>query len=100
MSSSDKEKASLKDLRQERQLVVERVAAHVKELNRIRKMVTDSLKDGPKTVPAVAEATGIPSRTVFWHLIAMRKYGKVAEAGQEDDYPTYRLIEELDRGNN
>lgn len=72
----------------------EKVIAQVKEQNRIRQEISKFLKDGPKTVPAIAEATGIPSNTVFWHIIAMKKYGKVAEASQEDDYPAYRLNEE------
>ena len=94
MVSNDKKKDSLKALHEQKKSTIERVAAHIKEQNRIRREINKSLKQGPKTVPAVAEATGIPSSTIFWHIIAMKKYGKVAEAEQEDDYPTYRLIEE------
>ncbi len=78
-----------------RQSTVEKVAAYVKEQNRIRGEISTLLKERPMTVPEIAGATGIASSTVFWHIIAMRKYGKVAEAEQKDDYPMYRLISEV-----
>jgi len=94
LNSNDKKEDLFKALRKRRKPVIERVAARVKEQNRIRREINKSLKEGAKTVPAIAESTGIPSSTVFWHIIAMKKYGKVAEAEQEDDYPKYQLIEE------
>ena len=93
MKNNSEGKDRLKGLRQQRKLVVERVSALVKEQNRVRREINKALKEGSRTVPAVAAAIGIPSSTVFWHLIAMKKYGRVVEAGQEDNYPTYRLTE-------
>ena len=94
MTGNDERKDRIKALRQQRAPIIERVTVQVREQNRIRKEINKSLKNGPRTVPAIAEATGIPSSTVFWHIIAMKKYGTVAEAGQDGDYPTYGLIEE------
>jgi hypothetical protein len=68
--------------------------ARVKEQDQIRAKITSLLKDGPRTVPEMSEATGMPTHLVFWHIIAMRKYGKVAEAELKIDYPAYRLVEE------
>ena len=34
----------------------------------------------------------MPSDEALWHVTGMRKYGKVAEAGEEDDYPVYALV--------
>ena len=82
------------DQHKQRESVRERVAAHIKEQDRIQTEISKSLKQGPKTVPVIAKSTGIPPSTVFWHIIAMKKYGVVSEAEQEGDYPKYRLIEE------
>ena len=82
------------DQQKHQETIRERVVAHVKEQDRIQAQICDYLKKGPKTVPAIAESTGVPSSTVFWHVIAMKKYGKVAESGQEGDYPKYQLITE------
>ena len=93
MEKSNDKKSLLKDLRRQRKLVVERVTAQVKGQNKIRREIKKTVLEGSRTVPAVAAAIGIPSSTVFWHLIAMKKYGRVVEAGQEDNYPAYRLTE-------
>jgi len=77
-----------------RETVRERVVTYVKEQDRIQAKISDYLKKGPKTVPAIAESTGISSSTILWHVIAMKKYGQVVESGQEGDYPTYQLIME------
>jgi predicted transcriptional regulator len=85
---------ALKALREQRPAETEAVQARLKEQMKIEREITQLLKEGPKTVPAVAEATGFPTQTVFWHLIALKKYGKVVEAEQEGDYFQYRLVSE------
>lgn len=57
--------------------------------NRLR--IAVALKDGPKTVPEIAQITGLPPSEVLWHLMAMKKYGKLVEADQRDDYMEYAL---------
>ena len=99
MTNNDKIADKLEVPGMQERPVAERVALHVKEQNRIRRLINKSLEEGPKTVPAIAEATNLPSRMVFWHVIAMKKYGKVAEGSMEGDYPAYRLIEESKGGN-
>jgi predicted transcriptional regulator len=91
VTNKDEREQQLKNRRQQRADIVERIAEQVKQHNRIRREITKSLKEGPKTVVAISEATEIPAPTVFWHLIAMKKYGLVSEAEQEADYPQYRL---------
>jgi predicted Rossmann fold nucleotide-binding protein DprA/Smf involved in DNA uptake len=66
----------------------------VKESRILRKKLSDALSEGPKTVPQLAQATGIPSQDVLWHLTSMKKYGKVAEADQSGDYFQYALLKE------
>ncbi|MEJ2217923.1 MAG: MarR family transcriptional regulator [Gemmatimonadota bacterium] len=44
-----------------------------------------ALKDGPHTVPEIAEAIGKPSEeTVFW-VMGMRRYGKLVELAEPTD---------------
>ena len=66
---------------------------YVKATNKRKAAVKKALKDGPKTVPEVAEATGFDSRDVLWTLTAMRKYGQAVEEGVDGDYPRYTLPE-------
>jgi len=59
-----------------------------------RKRIGEALKGGPKTVPALAAETGLPSQDVLWHLMAMKRYGELVEAGQAGDYFAYALKEQ------
>ena len=84
----------LRALRESRREIVERVRSRVKEQNRVEKLIAETLKDGPKTVPEVSEETGLPPETVFWYLMALKKYGKVVEGQQKDSYFAYELKKE------
>ena len=54
--------------------------------------ITKSLGAGPLTIPEVAKATGIPSRTVLWYLMTYSKYNLIAPDGKtEDGYYRYAL---------
>lgn len=72
---------------------VDKVQAMVKEQKRIQKEIRQAMVTGPKTVPEISQATGFPSQTVFWHLMAMRKYGMVEEAEESDSYYSHVLKE-------
>ena len=86
---------ALKALREQRVAETEAAQARLKEQVKIEKEIIRFLKERPMTVPAMAEATGFPTQIVFWHVVALRKYGKVAEAEQEGDYFRYRLASEI-----
>ncbi len=60
----------------------------------VRDRLLASLKDGPKTVPEIAEAIGYPSSEVMYWVMAARRYGLVKEMGKptEDDYHQYALV--------
>lgn len=79
----------LDDLIESRKADIDRVRALVKEQNRIQRQIRQGLVNGPKTVPEISQATGLPSQTVFWHLMAMKKYGMVEEAGESNSYYRY-----------
>ena len=90
----DTKKEALKALRQSRKTTIDSVRERVKETRAFRKKLSDALSEGPKTVPELAQETGIASQHVLWHLTSMKKYGKVAEGDQSGDYFQYVLFKE------
>lgn len=87
-------KEALKELRQARKKTIDFVREKIKETRAVRKKLSEVLSEGPKTVPELARVTGIPSQHVLWHLMSMRKYGKVAEGEPSGDYFQYVLLKE------
>ncbi|OGR77030.1 MAG: hypothetical protein A2X32_07030 [Elusimicrobia bacterium GWC2_64_44] len=65
----------------------DRVAAQ----NKAQRAVLDALKAGPKTVPELAAAAGLPQDQALWYVAALRKYGKIADVPGKGDYPKYEL---------
>lgn len=55
------------------------------------KAISTALKDGPHTIPEIAQTSRLPSERIMWHLMAMKKYGKIAEVGRQGDYLRYGL---------
>jgi len=57
--------------------------------------ITTILKDGPRTIPALAEALGYPGHEVVVWLFAMRRYGEVQAVGRPDvdGYFKYELVQ-------
>ena len=84
----------LKRLREEHQDTVARTQALLKEQNAIRKQIRQAMGDVPRTVPEVAEATGLSPDRVLWHITAMKKYDLVIEVGMSGEYYQYQLAEE------
>jgi predicted transcriptional regulator len=68
-----------------------------KEQTRIRRTIVEVLQQGPSTVPEVAQASGLPSHEVLWHLMAMKKYGEVVEGDQRGDYYEYALAQKQEQ---
>ena len=61
----------------------------------MRDEVLAALREGPKTVPEIAEAMSRPVHEVMYWVMAARKYGYVEESEEptEDDYYQYILVE-------
>jgi predicted Rossmann fold nucleotide-binding protein DprA/Smf involved in DNA uptake len=70
----------------------------VKETARVEKAIREALAEGPLTVPAIAGKTGLPPDEVMYHLMTMRKFGRVevVEDDDVDDYYEYTLKEAED----
>ncbi len=83
-----KEKKQTVRVMKEKREVSERVRAGVKEFNRIKKMIKNSIGDEPKTIPQIASETGLPDDTVVFYLMTLMKYGEV-EVDRLDDMDEY-----------
>jgi predicted Rossmann fold nucleotide-binding protein DprA/Smf involved in DNA uptake len=96
MSKEDAKKrtAILKRLREEHKDTVARTQALFKEQKAIRRQICQAMRDTPKSVPEVAETTGIPADQVLWHITAMKKYDLAVETGMCGEYYLYQLVEE------
>ena len=89
-----RQKRTARALRERRGKVPSEIVAENQARNQVRKRIVEALGRGPQTVPELAEATGLPGGEVLWHLMAMKKYGKLTEGQQRDDYYEYALNEE------
>jgi hypothetical protein len=92
----EKRKDALKDLRARRK---EKVAAGSEKLKEQRKAlaaIKEQLKqEGGRTVPEVAEGTGMPSSKVFWYIATLKKYGEVLEGEKVGSYFRYCLSNDV-----
>jgi hypothetical protein len=84
----------LKQLREEHRETIARTQALLKEQQAIRRQICQVIRDAPKTVPEVAEATGMPAGQVLWHITAMKKYDLAVETGMDGEYYQYQLVQE------
>jgi predicted Rossmann fold nucleotide-binding protein DprA/Smf involved in DNA uptake len=84
---------ALKQLRTKHAGAVERTQALLKEQKHMQQQLCDLMRNEPKTIPQLAEASGLPSDKVLWFVAALRKYGIVVENGMSGDYPLYQKAE-------
>jgi predicted transcriptional regulator len=86
------QKQALTTMRERMGGISEEKKQHAKQLKAARKAITKLLGEKPATVPQIAAALSMASDEALWHITGMRKYGLVAETGEEDDYVLYALI--------
>lgn len=87
-------KAGLKQLREIRKDAIAASAVKLKEQKQVIKAIKAQLQQ-PRTVPEIAEATGIPSQKVLWYVSALKKYGEVKETEKDGCYFRYCSNEAL-----
>jgi hypothetical protein len=73
--------------------VTEAKKAWSKDQKEALKTIRGAMKSGPQTIPELAAATRLPGDRVLWYVLAMKRYGQVAEAGRAGDYYRYQLKE-------
>ncbi len=86
--------ALLKRLREEHKETVQHAQALLKEQKALRRTICQTTREAPKTVPEIAELTGLPASEVLWHITAMTKYDIVVETGLCGEYYLYQRVEE------
>ena len=87
-----KPKKPIQILREQRGGVPKDVVEQNRRQKKLQKQLVEGLQDAPKTVPELAQITGIPAHDVLWHLMCLKKYGKIAEGAERDSYCEYGLI--------
>ena len=68
----------------------------VQKQTKLKKAILDVFKDGPKTIPEVAEKLNLPPHEAMDWIMALYKYGFLKETSEvtEDGYYKYKLVEE------
>jgi hypothetical protein len=89
--ASKERKQAMKKLREERAKTIAEAVNRMKEQKHAVKLIKKQLSDGGKTVPEVAEITGMGSPDVLWYVTAMKKYGEIVEGAKDDGYFIYSL---------
>ena len=89
--SKEKIAEQLKKLNELHGPVKQELRDYVVAQNKAQKAILDALKDGPRSVPELAAATGLPADKTLWYLTGLRKYGKVEDIPGRGVYPKYTL---------
>ncbi len=89
--SEQGQKELLKRLRAARKQSIEALGAKVKGQKELIERIREQLGDGPKSVPEMSSALGLPSSQIMWYVAALKKYGEVVEAEKVGSYFRYEL---------
>ncbi len=84
----------LKRLREQHKATVTNAQMLLKAQKATRREICKPMRDEPKTVPEIAESTGLPAHEVLWHITAMKKYGLVVETGMCGEYYRYQRVKD------
>ncbi len=90
-SKADKPKRAIEVLRERHGGMSKELKEYFNEQQKIYKALRAALKNGPRTVPELAKECSLPSPTVMWHLMALRRYGQVLDGPEENGYLRYTL---------
>ena len=95
MSEAETEKTekkeAMKKLRESRKHIIKATSARVKEQRKAIKAIKEQLQDEARTVPEIAEATGLASSEVLWFIATLKKYGEIVEGDKDGGYFRYSL---------
>ena len=89
--STEKPRSKMLDLKERRGPVSPALLESVRQNNAAKSAIKKALAAGPLTVPELAAASEIPTRTILWTVTAMRKYGTVVEDSTDGSYVRYAL---------
>lgn len=83
----------LKEMREKHSETVAETQKYLKEQQSIRKTLKQVMAGSEMTVPEIAAEAGLPANIVLWHVVAMKKYDQVKEAGTDGEYYQYTLAD-------
>jgi len=72
----------------EKRPVSKEVIEQLKSFTKRKKLLLNTLKEGEKTVPQIAEELNLPKDEILFQLMTLLKYGFV-ETGEIDDMDEY-----------
>jgi hypothetical protein len=87
-----KTKRPIQILRERRGALPRELVQRHRQQRVVRRKIEKALKSAAKTVPELAAEIGEATHDVLWHVTAMKKYGKVAEAEASGSYFKYILV--------
>ncbi len=90
-------KEAMKKLRETRKQMIKATSARVKEDRKAIEGIKEQLRDEARTVPEIAEATGLASSAVLWFVATLKKYGEIVEADKDGGYFRYNLADRARR---
>ena len=97
MSKASEEKTEkkegMKKLRESRKDIIKATSTRVKENRKAVKAIKEELRAEARTVPEIAEATGIASSEVLWFIATLKKYGEILEGDKDGGYFRYYLAD-------
>ena len=95
MSQSEQDKKAkkevMKKLRESRKVFIKAASDKMKAQKKVIGAIKDQLKDGAKTVPEIASATGTSNAETLWFVATLKKYGEIKEAEKDGSYFKYAL---------
>ena len=86
-------KEAMKKLRESRKDTIKETATRVKENRKAIKTIKEQLQAEARTVPEIAEATGLASSEVLWFIATLKKYGEILEGDKDGGYFRYYLAD-------
>ena len=89
--SKEKIAEQLKKLTDLRGPVPQELRDYAAGQRKAQQAILKALGEGPKTVPELAAATGLPAGKVLWQLTGLRKYSKVEDIPGRGVYPKYAV---------
>jgi hypothetical protein len=84
-------KEAMKKLRESRKVFIKAASAKMKSQKKVIGAIKDQLKDGARTVPEIAAATGTSTAETLWFVATLKKYGEIKEAEKDGSYFKYAL---------
>ncbi len=81
------------DIIKKQRKATEAAKEKLKEFNRMKKAITNALREGPATIPQIAGKIKEPPDKVLYYLMTMYKFGmvEVDSIDDMDEYYLYRL---------